>query len=60
MKHITTPCGYLVVERSCGLDVYKDDVFVCELHEKTMADFAYDEKVDTFELDDAIDDEIRE
>ena len=32
MTHVETPNGYLVVERIGGMDVYRDDCFVCELN----------------------------
>lgn len=58
MKQVNTTNGYLVIERNGGLDVYMDDVFVCELHGKTLAHFSYDEKVDVEKLDDAIEEEL--
>ena len=58
MKQIHTANGYLVIERMGGLDVYMDDIFVCELSGKSLADFSYDEQVDVLKLDDAIDDEL--
>ena len=58
MKQITTPNGYLAVERMGGIDVYIDDCLVCELSGKCMADFSYDEKVNGEKIDDAIDDEL--
>ena len=58
MNNIETANGYLVVERIGGLDVYREDVFVCELCGKSLSDFTYNEEIDSDKLDSAIDDEL--
>ena len=58
MNNIETANGYLVVERIGGLDVYREDIFVCELCGKSFSDFTYDEEIDSDELDSAIEDEL--
>ena len=58
MKQVETPNGYLAIETICGIDVYMDDVYVCELSSKTFANFSYDEKINLDKLEEAIEDEI--
>ena len=50
--------SYLVVEVIGGLDAYSDDLLVCCLNGKTLADFTYNGKVDKDKLEDAIDEEL--
>lgn len=58
MKQVTTPNGYLVIERIGGLDVFMEDHLVCEICGKTFADYSYDEKVNTDKLDNDILEEL--
>ena len=59
MRQIVTPNGYLAIERIGGIDVYSSgDCLVCELSNKTLADFSYNGKVNGDKLDEAIEDEI--
>lgn len=57
MRSVNTD-SYLVIEVIGGLDAYSDDLLVCCLNGKTLADFSYDEKVDTDKLESAILEEI--
>ena len=57
MTHVETPNGYLVIERIGGMDVYRDDCFVCELN-GNLSYYMKDEKVDGDALDAAIDEEL--
>lgn len=57
MRSVNTE-SYLVIEVIGGLDAYSDDLLVCSLNGKTLADFSYDEKVDTDKLESAILEEI--
>ena len=57
MRQVETD-SYLVIEVIGGLDVYSDDVYLCSLHNKTLNDFSYNDKVDKKKLEDAIDDEL--
>lgn len=57
MRSVNTD-SYLVIEVIGGLDAYSDDLLVCCLNGKTLADFSYDEKVDTNKLESAILEEI--
>lgn len=54
MKTYETPLGYTVIETIYGLDVYDKDVYLCELHGKTFADYSYDEKVNGDKLENDI------
>ena len=56
MRSVNTD-SYLVIEVIGGLDAYCDDLLVCSLNGKTLADFTYDGKVDKEKLEDAIYDE---
>ena len=57
MRSVNTD-SYLVIEVIGGLDAYCDDLLVCCLHDKSLDDFSYDEKVDTDKLESAILEEI--
>lgn len=57
MEH-TTQLGYNVKETSYGLDVYKDEKFVCELLGFSLANFSYNGEVNDDELENYIKDEI--
>lgn len=54
MEYIT-PLGYIIKETMFGLDIYdEEEIYLCELHGKTIADFTYDEKVDVGKLENEI------
>lgn len=58
MKEYETESGYIVKEFNGGIDVYEDDVLVCEIDGYCLDDFTYDDVVDDDELEKFIKEEI--
>lgn len=56
MKSYTTQLGYSAVETSCGVDIYEDGNFVCELYGKSLDNYCYNGKVNEDKLEDDIKD----
>ena len=59
METFITDLGYEVTETLMGLEVRDDDgKHVCVLDGETLADYTYDGKIDSDELDNAINEMI--